>query len=380
MQHTVAAVFDNYGEAQHAVDDLVACGFSRDDVHLSQRNETGATDESQVGGTERTTEEESGSIGAFFRRLFGTDDETGDAELYSEAVRRGSYVLTVEVPDDQLLDQATDVIDRHHPIDIDERASQWRSGGWASHESMRMAPSDTPGTPEASDTASGTAEAGMQTAEGATEEGTSRAVPVVEEQVRVGKREVQRGGVRVYQRVTEQPVHEQVQLRDEHVSVERHPVDKPASEADLSALKDQSFEVREMAEEPVVEKMARVVEEVVVGKEAGQRTETIDDTVRRTDVEVEQLSGQQSSQQGLVGDDDFRSHWNSAYAQGGESYEDYAPAYQYGSTMASDERYRGRQWADIEPDIRADWEQRYPQSAWQKFKDAVRHGWERMTS
>jgi uncharacterized protein (TIGR02271 family) len=220
----------------------------------------------------------------------------------------------------------------------------------------------------------------MQTAEGATEEGTSRAVPVVEEQVRVGKREVQRGGVRVYQRVTEQPVHEQVQLRDEHVSVERHPVDKPASEADLSALKDQSFEVREMAEEPVVEKMARVVEEVVVGKEAGQRTETIDDTVRRTDVEVEQLSGQQSSQQGLVGDDDFRSHWNSAYAQGGESYEDYAPAYQYGSTMASDERYRGRQWADIEPDIRADWEQRYPQSAWQKFKDAVRHGWERMTS
>jgi hypothetical protein len=218
MQHTVAAVFDNYGEAQHAVDDLMACGFSRESVHLSRSDETGAADETRVGETERqrTTEEETGGIGAFFRRLFGSDDETSDAELYSEAVRRGSYVLTVEVPDDQLLDQATDVIDRHHPIDIDERASQWRSGGWASQESMRMTPSDTSGTSDTStasvasdmsgmsnvpDTTAGAARTDMPATEGMAQ-GTTRAVPVVEEQMRVGKREVQRGGVRVYQRVT----------------------------------------------------------------------------------------------------------------------------------------------------------------------------------
>ena len=355
MQHTVAAVFDNYGEAQHAFDDLVACGFDREQVHLTQRDEASAAGttetESRTGEEERS---ESG-IGSFFRRLFGSEDEVNDAELYSEAVRRGSYVLTVEVPDDNLVDQATDVLDRHHPVDIEERASQWKSGGWASQESMRQTAPET--------TQSGESE--------------SRAIPVVEEELKVGKRQMQKGGVRVYQRVTEQPVHETVQLRDEHVKVERHPVDKPATEADISALKDESFEVRETVEEPVVEKVARVVEEVVVGKEAGERTETIDDTVRRTDVEVEQLSGSQTRQ---YGDEDFRSHWNSHYTESGDAYEDYAPAYQYGTSIGADERYRGKTWADIEPDVRADWESRYPKSAWQKFKDAIRHGWEKVTS
>lgn len=350
MQHTVAAVFDNYGEAQHAFDDLVANGFDRDNVHLSRSDET--SDTTTAG--ERKTEGEESGIGSFFRRLFGTEDESSDAELYSEAVRRGNYVLTVEVPDDNLVDQATDVIDRHHPVDIDERASQWKSGGWASPESMRQSAQSTTST-------------------GASE---TRAIPVVEEELKVGKRQVQRGGVRVYQRVTEQPVHENVQLREEHVKVERHPTDKPASEADLAALKDQSFEVRETAEEPVVEKTARVVEEVVVGKETGERTESIHDKVRRTDVEVEQLSGESSR----FTDEDYRTHWNTAYAQSGDTFEDYAPAYQYGSTLGADERYRGKTWADIEPDVRADWESRYPKSAWQKFKDAIRHGWERMTS
>jgi len=128
--------------------------------------------------------------------------------------------------------------------------------------------------------------------------------------------------------------------------------------------------------EPVVEKIARVVEEVVIGKEATQRTEKIDDTVRRTDVEVEQLSGGTRK----YADDDFRTHWNSNYAQSGETYEDYAPAYQYGTSIGADERYRGKSWADIESNVQSDWESRYPKSGWQKFKDAVRHGWEKVTS
>jgi uncharacterized protein (TIGR02271 family) len=355
MQHTVAAVFDNYNEAQHAFDELVASGFSQEDVHLSRRDEAGDTATRAEGTT--TDDESTGSgIGSFFRRLFGSDDEKSDAEIYSEAVRRGSYVLTVDIPDDNLVDQATDVLDRHHPINIDERASQWKSGGWASQESMR--------------------EAGQPTAEQGTQ-GDTRAIPVVEEELHVGKRAVQRGGVRVYQRTTEEPVHESVQLRDEKVKVERRPVDKPASEADMSALKDTAFEVRETVEEPVVEKTAHVVEEVVIGKEATERTETIDDKVRRTDVEVEQLSGQPMRQ---FTDDDFRSHWNSTYAQSGGTYEDYAPAYQYGTSIGANERYKGRAWPDIETDVRTDWESKHPTSAWQKFKDAVRHGWEKVAS
>ena len=112
-------------------------------------------------------------------------------------------------------------------------------------------------------------------------------IPVVEEELKVGKREVERGGVRVETRVEERPVEEQVNLREERVRVERRPVDRPASEADFNeAQHGRSFEVREKSEEAVIGKEARVVEEVVVGKEAQERTETVRDTVRKTEVDV----------------------------------------------------------------------------------------------
>jgi hypothetical protein len=74
----------------------------------------------------------------------------------------------------------------------------------------------------------------------------------------------------------------------------------------------------------------------------------------------------------------FRNHYNGNYAGGGESYDDYAPAYKYGSEMANSETYRGRAWKDVEPQLRSDWEGRNPGSGWEKFKSAVRHGWERI--
>ncbi|HYP52800.1 MAG TPA: YsnF/AvaK domain-containing protein [Pyrinomonadaceae bacterium] len=112
-------------------------------------------------------------------------------------------------------------------------------------------------------------------------------IPVVEEQLEVGKREVERGGVRVESRVTERPVEEQVHLREERVNVERRPVDRPVTNAD-AAFREGTIEVTERAEEAVVAKQARVVEEVVVNKEVGERTETVRDTVRRTDVDVQE--------------------------------------------------------------------------------------------
>jgi len=119
--------------------------------------------------------------------------------------------------------------------------------------------------------------------------GQTAAIPVVEEEINIGKREVERGGVRVRTEVEERPVEEKVNLREEHVRVERRPVDRPASEADIArARQGGTIEVREKAEQPVVQKQARVVEEVVIGKEVNQRTETVRDTVRKTDVEVEE--------------------------------------------------------------------------------------------
>jgi uncharacterized protein (TIGR02271 family) len=87
----------------------------------------------------------------------------------------------------------------------------------------------------------------------------------------------------------ERPVEARVNLREEHVSVQRRPVDRPATEADFNKAATANLEVTESAERAVVSKEARVVEEVQIGKQATERTETIRDTVRKTDVDVERV-------------------------------------------------------------------------------------------
>lgn len=114
------------------------------------------------------------------------------------------------------------------------------------------------------------------------------AIPVVAEELVVGKRAVEQGGVRVYRRVVEVPVEESVSLREEHVTMERRPVDRAVTDSDL-AFGDRTIELTETAEEAVITKNARVVEEVLVGKRVSEHVETIHDTVRKTEVEVEQI-------------------------------------------------------------------------------------------
>ncbi len=121
--------------------------------------------------------------------------------------------------------------------------------------------------------------------------GNEAKIPIIEEDLRVGTREVEGGGVRVTTRVEEVPVNEQVTLREETVDVHRRAVNRDVTDADLSNLQQGSFEVRERDEQAIVDKQARVVEEVVINKQVEDRTETIQDTVRRTDVDVQQVQG-----------------------------------------------------------------------------------------
>ena len=100
------------------------------------------------------------------------------------------------------------------------------------------------------------------------------------------KRDVSHGRVRVRSYVMEEPVNEQVNLREERVVLERRPVDRELGSTE-AAFEDRTIEAEERAEEAVVDKQAKVVEEVALRKEADERTETISDTVRHTEVEVE---------------------------------------------------------------------------------------------
>jgi len=510
MQHTLVAVFDNRSDAQNAMDELLASGFTRTDVNVSSADPTGQT--SSLGGdvplASQTHEEGIGaSIKHFFTGLFGSDNDE-HVSRYSDVVSRGHHVLTLTTQSEPEVERAADVIERFGPVDIDERhdlsgsaaslgASAWQpqssslSGGSMAAGSMQSGASQSmsqqsalppgtepgalqrgqdntmyfgaqdmndtvprdvgtyqetqgrslqsgdlsdninqdadrlrsspgsaqnaalgggslqgtaslPGSDDASlggtaitggqsmqrDTSlSGSAIAGSQQRDLNQDGGTSRAIPVVEEELKVGKREVQRGGVRVYSRIIETPVDQSIGLREEHVSVERRPVNQPISTADATAFKEQSIELRETAEEAVVQKSARVVEEVVVGKEVSQRQENIHDTVRRTEVQVENLAGDQSlgassnaMGMGLGSDDAWRKDWDSNYSSLGGSYDDYAPAYRYGNEMRSSSQYKDRDWNDIESNLKSDWETRNPgASTWDKFKNAVRRGWDKIT-
>lgn len=192
-------------------------------------------------------------------------------------------------------------------------------------------------------------------------------VPVVAEQLSVGTRAVEAGGVRVTSTVQEIPVQEQVQLREERIDVQRRPANRAVTEGD-QPFREKSFEVKATSEEPVVAKEARVVEEVVIRKDQNVRTEAVRETVRRENVNVEELGTR------------YREHFQQNYGRGGQArFDDYAPAYRYGHSLRENRAFQNRQWNDIEPNARADWERSSP-GTWDRFKEAVRHAWEDVKS
>ena len=115
-------------------------------------------------------------------------------------------------------------------------------------------------------------------------------IQVAEERLVVGKREVERGGVRVRSYIVSTPVSEQVTLREETVGIERRPVNRVVGAGD-DAFRDRSIELRATGEEAVVGKQAVVTEEIAVRKDVSQRTEEVRDTVRHTEVDVERVEG-----------------------------------------------------------------------------------------
>jgi uncharacterized protein (TIGR02271 family) len=168
-----------------------------------------------------------------------------------------------------------EVLGRFNPIDIDDHATQWRNTGWSGEHPGKAAwDVRRQGASTAAQTATST---------GTQEE----VIPVYEEHLNVGKRVVEQGHVRVRVYTVEHPVQEGLTLREERVAVERRPVDRPAAGTPGEAFQERTIDVTTHREEPVISKEARVKEEVVVRKEADQRTETVQDTVRHTEVEVE---------------------------------------------------------------------------------------------
>jgi uncharacterized protein (TIGR02271 family) len=300
MAKTVTCLFGSDSQASSIVSQLEQSGISHGKICLFNNSGSNRFWE----GTSSFDESSSGSHHDRVEHyLINNGVPRDDARAYAEGVRRGHALVAVRCDDDEV-DRVVDILDGDDVLDLDEQQDTWRSEGW-SHQGSGVA--DLGGTATTSagmmggaGATSGSALSGMTErtsmqddrlhAQGSSTAQGDEVIPVVEEELHVGKREVGHGRVRIRSHVVERPVQEQVTLREERVAVERRPVEgtmHAGSVNDGDLFRERTIEMEERSEEAVVSKEARVVEEVVVRKEADQRTETISDTVRKTEVEVD---------------------------------------------------------------------------------------------
>ena len=271
MTQTITALFDRPAEAQAAQAKLMAAGIPQSAIRLIQGAQTARTS-----GSYDYHKDEGGFWGSL--KDFFMPEE--DRYAYSEGLSRGGTLLTVQT-DQARLETAYDILEQNGSVDLDQREASWRKEGWSGYSATSGTTAATGGTTAATGAIAGTSGAA----------GETDYIPVVEERLNVGKRVAESGRVRVRSYIVETPVEEQVTLRDETVHVDRRPVDRAPTAADEALFEDKVIEATEMREQAVVSKDARVVEEVGIRKDAGQRTETVTDKVRRTEVEVEDERG-----------------------------------------------------------------------------------------
>ena len=255
---TIVAVYDTPAHAELAVQDIVAAGVPESAISRHSGTLSGAA--------AKTTVEPVRDQG-FWASLFGGEADH-DTAVYNRSLESGSTVVTVKTSEADV-DRVMEILEGHHPVDIDERGTSY---GLTQTTAMRE-PLTFPRClfQEA-------------TAPAATTGGTT--VQLAEESLAVGKRLVNRGGTRIRRYVVETPVEESVSLHTEKVTLDRRPVTdgRPVTDANFT---DKSIEMTETTEEAVVSKTARIVEEVSLRKEATDRVETVRDTVRKEEVEVE---------------------------------------------------------------------------------------------
>ncbi len=191
-------------------------------------------------------------------------------------------------------------------------------------------------------------------------------IPIVREEIRVGKRAYETGGVRIETHVKTVPVDETVTIREEHVRIERRVVDRPI-DPDDEAFREREVELKATSEQPVFEKRARVVEEIRVHKDTVERVESIHDKLRHTDVHVSEITPARPFEASR-----YEDHFKKTFEREGFTLASLAPAYEYGERL----RYAtaGNDWSKIEANAQRLWEAKNPGS-WERCREAIRAGW-----
>jgi hypothetical protein len=97
----------------------------------------------------------------------------------------------------------------------------------------------------------------------------------------------------------------------------------------------------------------------------------------RTGSRVRTYTGQGWSTDQAAGDDTYyRDHFQSTYGASGAPFDSYRPAYEYGQRVANDPRFANRNYADVESDLRYDYDRQYP-GQYDQHRNAIQVAFDR---
>jgi uncharacterized protein (TIGR02271 family) len=264
---TLVAVYDTPAHADAAVKALKAAGFAESDISVFDSARLKAGRSALAPGVKEP---------GLWNRLFGANVYEHEADVYGQTVQEGGVVISLRVPESEVA-HARAVLDIHRPVDVHDRAVT-SGGAPAAHvETIEKKLEAVP-------------LAAMQRV--AVSPKLAAAQPDVlrlaEEQLQVGKEMAETGRTRVRRFVTERDVAQDVSLHDEHAEVLRKAISDPKYVGEIDWA-DGTIEVIETAEHALVNKTARIVEEVGLRKVGADHVETIRDKLRRQQVEIERI-------------------------------------------------------------------------------------------
>jgi len=271
----VVTVYDTLPHAEKAVTILKAAGYQDDDISVVNQKTLVASGAHEVDVREP----------GLWRRLFGSNVLDHEATVYGRAIEGGGVVVTVRVPQEEV-PRVMGLLDTHDPVDVLERAAK-----------VGAVPANLAKAAVTAAVTAAPATAAAKAVASAAKPDSSDVIRLAEEQLNVGKRLVQEGTTRIRRFVTEKPVEASVTLHEEHAQVLRRAIGDPDYIADVD-WSDKTIEVIESAEQAVVSKSARVVEEVIVRKEGTDHVETVRDKVRRQQVDVQHLDAEKQRKTG----------------------------------------------------------------------------------
>jgi hypothetical protein len=441
MRHTVIGIFDTYDQAEVARAALVASGLARRDIELQAAPDPSSPADPALGpgASSATYSNETGvlaNIERFFSMLFGGRDQPPEVAHYSEAVRRGAILVAVDTSNETDAELARRTLAEQGAIDIDERAASWgtlrnlspRSASAGDREHSLLdelglgsgsgVPGRAPVNPALDPLDAARAES-IRARAYPREDIGDPAVDALDPISPVARDPFAGSSDSSYRATGGDPMTSGSTWQEGRegglrpasgsTAYSGSPPAVPASGDPLTGAGVANPARAAGANDPLSGNESTYRSSAAGEPLSGSSTATgwravdpldqLDETESSARVSA-RASGTsahvpteppfdtQAGSHSTVPDeymeyeDDFRMDYESNYAATGARYEEYESAYRYGASVGSDERYRNRDWdGEVEGELQRDWQTRHPQGedTWERFKSAVRHGWDRVT-